>query len=101
MRVQAYKHLIHNCIYDEVISLLDLGVEIPREAMTFGAHETEALHEGPAQRGFGVLSLDGSPFPLGSTVLPRSLLGHITRKVGGTLEMIYYRIERASGFLYS
>jgi hypothetical protein len=64
-----------------VISLLDLGVEIPREAMTFGAHETEALHEGPAQRGFGVLSLDGSPFPLGSTAtnelieIPRSLWG--------------------------
>jgi len=35
--------------------------------MTFGAPETEALHEGSAQRGFEVLSLDGSLFPLGST----------------------------------
>jgi hypothetical protein len=31
------------------------------------APETEALYEGYAQKGFGVLSLDGSPFPLGST----------------------------------
>jgi hypothetical protein len=38
-----------------VISLLDLGVQRPREAMTFGAPETEALYEGSAQRGFGVL----------------------------------------------
>jgi len=50
-----------------VISLLDLGVERPRDAMTFGAPETEALYEGSAQKGFGFLSLDGSPFPLGST----------------------------------
>jgi hypothetical protein len=35
--------------------------------MTFGALETEALYEGYAQKGFGVSSLDGSPFPLGST----------------------------------
>jgi hypothetical protein len=35
--------------------------------MTFGAPEVEALYEGIAQKGFGVLSLDGSPFPLGST----------------------------------
>ena len=27
----------------------------------------EALYEGYAQKGFGVLSLDGSPVPLGST----------------------------------
>ena len=39
----------------------------------------EALYEGYAQKGFGVLSLDGSPFPLGSTAtgepieIPRSL----------------------------
>jgi hypothetical protein len=50
-----------------VISLLDLGVEKPREAMTFGAPETEALYEGSAQKGFGDPSLDGSPMPLGST----------------------------------
>jgi hypothetical protein len=31
------------------------------------APETEALYEGYAQKGFGVLSLDGSPVPLGST----------------------------------
>jgi len=41
----------------------------------------EALYEGSAQRGFGVLSIDGSPFPLGSTAIgepteiPRSLWG--------------------------
>jgi hypothetical protein len=41
----------------------------------------EALYEGYAQKGFGVLSLDGSPFPLGSTAtgepieIPRSLWG--------------------------
>jgi hypothetical protein len=50
-----------------VISLLDLGVQRLREAMTFGAPETEALDEGNAQKGFGFLSLDGSPVPLGST----------------------------------
>ncbi|MDT7888861.1 MAG: hypothetical protein RQ885_07785 [Desulfurococcales archaeon] len=50
-----------------MISLLDLGVEISREAMTFGAPETEALDEGSAQKGFGVPSIDGSPVPLGST----------------------------------
>jgi hypothetical protein len=49
--------------------------------MTFGAPETEALHEGYAQKGFGVSILDGSPFPLGSTAtnepieIPRSLWG--------------------------
>ena len=62
-----------------MISLLDLG--IPRDAMTFGASETEALYEGSAQKGFGVLSLDRSPVPLGSTAthelieIPRSLWG--------------------------
>jgi hypothetical protein len=43
----------------------------------------EALYEGSAQKGFGVLgiALDGSPFPLGSTAtyepieIPRSLWG--------------------------
>ena len=49
--------------------------------MTFGAPETEALCEGSAQRGFGVLGIDGSPFPPGSTAtsepieIPRSLWG--------------------------
>jgi hypothetical protein len=42
-------------------------VEKPRDAMTFGAPETEALDEGSAQQGFGFLSIDGSPVPLGST----------------------------------
>jgi hypothetical protein len=64
-----------------VISLLDLGVQRPQDAMTFGAPETEALYEGPAQKGFGDPSLDGSPIPLGSTAthepieIPRSLWG--------------------------
>jgi len=64
-----------------VISLLDLGVERPRDAMTFGAPEAEALYEGSAQKGFGVSTLDGSPMPLGSTAthepieIPRSLWG--------------------------
>jgi hypothetical protein len=64
-----------------VISLLDLGVERPREAMMLRAPETEALYEGYAQKGFGVLSIDGSPVPLGSTAtsepieIPRSLWG--------------------------
>jgi hypothetical protein len=44
-----------------VISLLDLG--IPRDAMTFGAPEIEALDEGYAQKGFGDPRVDGSPFP--------------------------------------
>jgi IS605 OrfB family transposase len=41
----------------------------------------EALYEGIAQKGFGVLSIDGSPVPLGSTAthepieIPRSLWG--------------------------
>jgi hypothetical protein len=64
-----------------MISLLDLGVEKPREVMMLRAPDTEALYEGSAQKGFGVLSLDGSPVPLGSTALPRSLLGHIAREV--------------------
>ena len=64
-----------------MISLLDLGVERPRDAMTFGAPEAEALYEGSAQKGFGVSTLDGSPMPLGSTAthepieIPRSLWG--------------------------
>jgi hypothetical protein len=43
----------HLCFDDEVISLLYLGVQRSRDAMTFGASKTEAL--------------DGSPVPLGST----------------------------------
>jgi hypothetical protein len=35
--------------------------------MMLRAPETEALYEGYAQKGFGVPSIDGSPFPLGST----------------------------------
>jgi uncharacterized metal-binding protein len=53
-----------------VISLLDLGVERPREAMMLRAPEAEALYEGSAQKGFRVLSIDGSPMLLGSTQLP-------------------------------
>jgi len=64
-----------------VISLLDLGVQRPWEAMMLRAPETEALYEGSAQKGFGDPSLDGSPVPLGSTAIhepieiPRSLWG--------------------------
>ena len=64
-----------------MISLLDLGVEKPREAIMPRAPETEALYEGSAQKGFGFLSIDGSPMPLGSTAtsepieIPRSLWG--------------------------
>jgi hypothetical protein len=64
-----------------VISLLDLGVEKPREAMMLRAPETEALYEGSAQKGFGDPRVDGSPMPLGSTAthepieIPRSLWG--------------------------
>jgi len=50
-----------------VISLLDLGVQRPRDAMMPRAPEAEALYEGYAQKGFGFLSIDGSPVPLGST----------------------------------
>jgi hypothetical protein len=64
-----------------VISLLDLGVEKPREAMMLRAPETEALYGGYAQKGFGVSILDGSPFSLGLKAthepieIPRSLWG--------------------------
>ena len=64
-----------------MISLPDLGVEKPRDAMTFGAPETEALYGGYAQKGFRDPSIDGSPVPLGSTAtyepieIPRSLWG--------------------------
>jgi hypothetical protein len=64
-----------------VISLLDLGVQRPRDAITFGAPETEALYGGYAQKGFGDPRVDGSPVPLGSTAthepieIPRSLWG--------------------------
>ncbi|MDT7888431.1 MAG: hypothetical protein RQ885_05680 [Desulfurococcales archaeon] len=66
-----------------MISLLDLGVQRPREAMTFGAPETEALHEGYAQKGFGFLSLalDGSIVPLGSTAAHEPI--EITRSLWG------------------
>jgi hypothetical protein len=52
-----------------VISLLYLGVQRPRDAMTFGAPEAEALDEGSAQKGFGDPSIDGSLVPLGSTAI--------------------------------
>jgi hypothetical protein len=41
----------------------------------------ESFYKSSAQKSFGVSSLDGSPVPLGSTALPRSLLGHIAREV--------------------
>ncbi|MDT7895378.1 MAG: hypothetical protein RQ855_04165 [Desulfurococcales archaeon] len=64
-----------------MISLLDLGVQSPRDAMILRAPETEALlghspHLEPRDP-----SLDGSPVPLGSTAtsepieIPRSLWG--------------------------
>jgi hypothetical protein len=49
--------------------------------MMLRASEAEALYEGSAQKGFGFLSIDGSPVPLGSTAtsepieIPRSLWG--------------------------
>jgi hypothetical protein len=43
--------------------------------------KTKDLYEGPAQKSFGVLILDGSPFPPGSTALPRSLPGHSAQEV--------------------
>jgi putative transposase len=54
----------------EVVALINIYLKNP-----------EALYEGIAQKGFGVSSLDGSPFPLGSTAtnepieIPRSLWG--------------------------
>jgi hypothetical protein len=72
-------YLIYNCVDDKMISLPDLGR--PRDAMMPRAPDTEALYEGSAQKGFGVLSIDGSPVPLGLTALLRSLLGHIAREV--------------------
>jgi len=41
----------------------------------------KALYEDNAQKGFGVLSIDGSPVLLGLTALPRSLLGHIAQEM--------------------
>ena len=52
-----------------MISLLDLGVQRPRDAMAFGAPEAQALYEGYAQKGLGVSSIDGSLVPLGSTAI--------------------------------
>jgi hypothetical protein len=43
------------------------------------APEAEALYEGYAQKGFGFLSIDGSPVPLGSTAT------HETTRVSKTL----------------
>jgi hypothetical protein len=47
--------------------------------MMLRAPETGALYEGYAQKGFGVLSLDGSPVPLGSiaTNEPIEILGSL------------------------
>jgi hypothetical protein len=57
--------LSHPIYFNEVISLLDLGR--PRDAMMLRAPKTEALGE--------------CLLPLGSTALPRSLLGRIAREV--------------------
>jgi hypothetical protein len=40
--------------------------------MMLRAPEAEALYEGIAQKGFGFLSIDGSPVPLGSTATHES-----------------------------
>jgi hypothetical protein len=55
----------------------------PWYVIMFRALEVGALCEGYAQKGFVVsgIALDGSPFPLGSTTLLRSLPGHIAQKV--------------------
>jgi hypothetical protein len=58
---------IHNCFDDEVISLLDLGVERPRDAMMLKAPKAEAQYEGYAHKGFGDPKVDRSPMPLCST----------------------------------
>jgi len=50
-----------------VISLLDLGVERPREAMTFGAPETEALLRQSPHLEPRDPRIDGSTVPLGPT----------------------------------
>jgi hypothetical protein len=50
-----------------VISLVDLGVERPQEAMTFGAPKTEALDGGSAPIEPRDPRVDRSPVPLGST----------------------------------
>jgi hypothetical protein len=60
-----------------------LAYRYPRDAMILRAPETEALDEGYAQKGFEVSILDGSPFPLDSTALPRSLQGILPRKWSG------------------
>jgi hypothetical protein len=73
----SYENPVHNCFDDEAISLLDLGR--PRNAMIPRASEAEALDEGSAQKGFGVSSLGGGPFPRGLAAtgepieIPRSL----------------------------
>jgi hypothetical protein len=50
----------------------------------FRALEVGALCEGYAQKGFGVsgIALDEGTVSLSSTVLSRSLLGHIAREIG-------------------
>jgi hypothetical protein len=49
--------------------------------MILRAPETEALYEGIAEKGFGVLSIDGSPVPLGSTATHEPI--EITRSLWG------------------
>ena len=57
----------HNCFDDEAISLLDLGVERPRDAMMLGAPKAEALMGVALIQGFGDPKVDRSPMPLCST----------------------------------
>ncbi|MDT7888777.1 MAG: hypothetical protein RQ885_07360 [Desulfurococcales archaeon] len=52
-----------------MISLLDLGVERPREAMMLRAPEAEALDGGSAPIEPRDPRVDGSPVPLGSTAV--------------------------------
>jgi len=57
----------------------------------------KALYEGYAQKGFGVLSIDGSPFPLGSTAthepieIPRSLWGRWKSLDGTGLKTLWIK----------
>jgi hypothetical protein len=98
---------LFSCFDDEVISLLDLGVERPREAMMLRAPETEALYEGSAQKGFGDPRVDGSPLTslttIGDPIIPiaiEAIKGFlticITYKVHG-----YKCLERIGEHLYS
>ncbi len=76
---------IHNCFDDEVISLLDLGVERPRDAMMLKAPKAEAQYEGYAHKGFGDPKVDRSPMPLCSTATGEPIGIWISLWGGGSL----------------